>query len=697
MAQKGLGDVVEFPIALGGGLDLVTRSILLKPGRMIAGSNYEAGPRGYQRCDGFERYDGRIQPSDASYSVIAFDAGVATITLGQTVTGATSGATAIMLANMIVDSGTFGGSNAAGRLVVSEVTGTFIDNENLRVAGVTKCVANGTAVDHGAANDTDDATWEALAIERRRALIQVVPGSGPVRGVWVYADAVWAIRDNIGATAAVLHKATAAGWVAQDLGREVAFTSGGAYVVAEGNTITGATSAATAIVKRVILTSGTWAGGDAAGRLILLTQTGNFVAENLNVGANVNVATIAGNTTAHALLPGGRFDFCNHNFRGAASSVRMYAADGVNRAFEWDGTTFVPLVTGMTDDTPDFVTAHQQHLMLGFKEGSLQTSNVLEPYLYTALGGASEIAVGFEITGLLSDVAGVLVIFCKTAVSILYGTGSTTWDLRSLSEDAASLAWTMQMIGSAMYMDDQGIRSLATTQNFGDFRIGTVTRAIQPLFLTKKAAGATPVASMRVRAKDQYRLFFSDNTGVAIYFGNDPTKPEITTFDLALLVACACSGRMVDSEVLFIGTSTGYVMRVDKGTSYDGAAVDAFARLPFTACGMLNTEKRFFKATLEADAAANASIQMAADFDYASESEVPAGSQSFTVAGGGGFWAEANWAEFYWSAPNVGVAECYFEGLGVNISLLIKSNSTYEDPHTLQAVRLHLKPQRFKR
>lgn len=79
--------------------------------------------------------------------------------------------------------------------------------------------------------------------------------------------------------------------------RKLAYTSGGTYEVVAGNTITGATSGATAVVQTVELDSGTWAGGNAVGSLWVKSQVGTFQAENLNVGANANVATIALNST----------------------------------------------------------------------------------------------------------------------------------------------------------------------------------------------------------------------------------------------------------------------------------------------------------------------------------------------------------------------------------------------------------------
>lgn len=74
----------------------------------------------------------------------------------------------------------------------------------------------------------------------------------------------------------------------------IEFSSGGTTEIVEGNKITGATSGATAYVEGVSLYSGTWAGGDAAGILFLKDVSGTFQAENLNVGAGSNLATIPG-------------------------------------------------------------------------------------------------------------------------------------------------------------------------------------------------------------------------------------------------------------------------------------------------------------------------------------------------------------------------------------------------------------------
>lgn len=836
--------------ALAGGLDLVTPAIQTPEGRVIAGVNYEPSQRGYRRMDGFERLDGRPKPSRASYWVLRFENADTAIDEDDIVTGGTSAATGRAVIDAVVQSGSYGTSDAAGYLVLMGVSGTFVDGEDLEVSAVKVAEADGAAVNRGALNDEDDNTWLQSAQEKARAVIQKPPGSGPVRGTWTYNGDDYAFRDDAGGTACVMHKATPSGWSAVNLGTEIAFTagglreiaftrggllelaftSGGTYEIVPGNTITGATSTATATVKSVTLTSGTWAGGDAAGKLILdAPQSGTFVAENLDVGANTNVATIAGdstvisiqaadiitgddstasatveqvildsgnwadgdaagrltltdqnnlpfraetistatideiasvsgnstvlaieegdtitggtsgatalvirvvletgdwsthdaagrliigsqigtfvaegietadqenlatiagNSSAITLPPGGRYDFVNHNFFGSSDLLRMYGVNGVGRGFEWDGTVFVPIRTGMTDDRPIRLEVHQNHLFYAYRGGSLQHGSIGNPYSWEIITGAAEIGIGEEITDLLSSVSGTLAVFGQNKVSVLFGDDAENWVLRTLANDAGAAAWTAQKIGTPVYMDTRGLRTLDTTDAFGDFNIGTITQLVEPIFARKRAAGVTAVASMRVRGKDQYRLFFSDKTGLTVYFGG--RGPEILPFELPVQVTCASSGKNDDGdEVLLIGTEDGWVYQLDAGTNFDGDWLEAFLRLPFNHVGSPSQRKRWLKTTLEMDGGPNTTLGLTAEFSYADPDQPPAQEQSFAVKGSGGFWNEMLWDQFYWSSPVEGSAEAPIDGLGRNLSIAVVSRAKYEESHTLHGLLLH--------
>jgi len=77
------------------------------------------------------------------------------------------------------------------------------------------------------------------------------------------------------------------------------FTSGGTNAIQIDEVITGATSGAYGTVIGIQKSSGTWAGGDAAGYLFLKQITGTFQAENLNGSvAGTNCATAAGASSA---------------------------------------------------------------------------------------------------------------------------------------------------------------------------------------------------------------------------------------------------------------------------------------------------------------------------------------------------------------------------------------------------------------
>lgn len=89
-------------------------------------------------------------------------------------------------------------------------------------------------------------------------------------------------------------------------GKQIAFTSGSSEIKA-GMKIKGATSGATAAIRDVLLQSGSWAGGDAAGVFIIdhidSYNVGTFGSENVyvpGVSSGIDDATV----TAATNLPG---------------------------------------------------------------------------------------------------------------------------------------------------------------------------------------------------------------------------------------------------------------------------------------------------------------------------------------------------------------------------------------------------------
>jgi hypothetical protein len=680
----------QFPFE--GGLDLVAAPLSMNPGGLIGVSNYEVFNDGYSRIDGYERYDGNQRPSESPYWFINFTSGEDEILTGD-VLGELSGSptiNAVAVADAVVTSGSWAGNDAAGYVAVAYDSrtallnpGNLADTNTLYEGATLKAVVSGSVLEYAAPTDALNTTYTQLAIEYNRSIISTVPGSGNIRGVWVYAGDVYVFRDNAGATACVMHKATPTGWAAQSLGYEHDFTSGGTYEIAVGDTITGATSGATAVITGVVVQSGSWATSDAVGQLYFASVTsGPFQAENLNVGANSDVATIAGAEVANTLTAGGNYEFINYNFYGSADTKKMYGCNGLDRAFQWDGTNFFAIHTGMVTDTPTHITAHRKHLFLSF-ESSAQHSSIGNPLQWNAITGASEIATGDNIVGFAIVPGDALAIINRNSTYILYGSSTVSWNLVQLSDESGAIEWSIQRIGRPMYLDDRGLTTLEAVDAYGDFSNAVFSSQIRPLLDAKKALVTT---SVRVRDKNQYRLFFSDNSFVIASFENNKFS-GFTECNYDVPVLCACSSEdSTGDEVLYFGSTDGYVYQMDKGTSFDGSAVTAFLRLAFNNIKSAEYIKRYFKATIECTSADNFTSQITYDFDYSERQGI---THDILSNEAGDYWNIGNWNEFNWGGAAVSNQDIYISGSGRNVGMSIVTELTYEQPHTFHGSTLH--------
>lgn len=548
-----------------------------------------------------------------------------------------------------------------------------------------------------------------------RAAIEAVPGQGPVRGVWVYDGHLYAFRDSEGGEGR-MYRDSAAGWVQQTFGSVLDFNTGTAEFV-EGEVLTGGTSGATATIERLVLQSGTFSGGDAQGYMVLSNVSGTFQAETVTSPSGSATATAI---TGVKLSPGGVYEFVNHNFYGATKRKRMYFANGTGSAMEWGGDVLSPIRTGndegtleevvsilaRNDDTilarndddiiargefdiPSYIAEYRNHLFLAYEAGAIIHSGIGEPLDYRAIAGAGEISFGDAVTGFVSNAASALVVFARNRIEYIAGNDSSDFQMFPISDNAGCYARTSQMSGNdPIYLDDGGIRNLSATASFGDFRMGTMTQLIEPLFKTKRAAGVNPKTAMTVKAKDQYRLFFDDRSGLTVYRGRK--SPEVMPFMLPVDVFCACSGELnpQEGERHFIGCEDGFVYELDSGTSFDGEAVQAYIRLAWNTERTPAQKKRFHKATVEVDCEEDIDIGVTFALDFnipgnpgsASQRDydVSAGSQSFVPV--------ADYDDIDWTKPVQGLLEAYLDGIGQNMALTIITEHTLEKPHTLSAM-----------
>ena len=665
---------------LVGGLDVESAQLKKTPGLLMAGLNYEsATENGYERVGGYERFDGHPRPSDATYAVLQAATTFSGVSVGDTVTGFMSASTAKVIQ-----------VRSTNQLVVTRQTAAFTAGEDLQVGGVTKGVYAAPGDDF---NSFDDNAFSALAAADYRADIAAVPGSGNIRGIAALGSVVYAWRDNAGATAMAIYKSTAGGWALVDLFYELSFTAGSGAAPAEAADIT--QGAVSATVKRVVLQSGTWAAGTAAGRFIIGAPTGgNFAAGAFTAGV---AATCSGVQTAITLAAGGRLDTRNYNFTGSTATERIYGADGVNRGFEFDGTVLVPIATGMTTDKPTHVEVHRNHLFFSFR-GSVQHSAPLQPYVWSVILGAAEIATGADVTG-FSVVPGAadtsaMLIFSPSRTSILYGTDSSNWKLDTFSPNVGAQRWGSQSLGRPIVFDAQGVAVVAQSQAFGNFERTRVSDRVRRLL-----SGRTVQATVVNRAKLRMRIFFTsgDSLSITAIASREGERLAFTQFNYGVTVTCACDALIAGEHRTFFGGSDGMVYEADRGRSFDGSAIVSWAKLAFNFTKSPGLKKRFRWADIEVKPQSATTLKVQGEYSLGDIDVGLTDVYAKEIRGQGGSYDVDDWDEIFYDSPAQQMTRIRLDGTGTSLSLTFYTNAADEMPHELQSVTSFFTPRRLDR
>jgi hypothetical protein len=665
-------------VMFGGGLDVTTPPAMIPSSFVRNAMNFEEDINGgYVSHKGYERFDGRTSPSSAQFALLAFtDAG--TVAVGDTITGATSAATGVVIAITDAD------------FILAKNTGTWeVENTTAGGASVT-----GPAVLNGASGKTG-AQYAALAADVYRADITAVPGEDGILGVVYFNSVVYAFRNEAApATGVGLYKSTTSGWAAVQLGIEVTFTAASGSEPAEGATIT--QGGVSGELKRLVIESGTFSGGNAAGRLIFASVTaGPFVAGAFTAGIT---ATCGAQSNITIPNQDGRFEFVIANFSGSVNRTRIYGCDGVNKGFEFDGTVFVPINTGLgAIDKPTHVVEHQNHLFFSVA-GSVQHSAIGDPYNWTTTAGGGEVAVGDPVTGLKSqpgsDTNPALAVYSRNKINMIYGTSAADWQRVLYSDDTGGIPYSIQKIGQTYALDDRGLSSLGASQNFGNFVDAVISDRVTPWLITRR----TQLTDSHVsRDKQQYRLFFSD--GSASYWTLRNKKASMMPMYFPNPVICSWSSETTGGgdEVIFFGSSNGMVYQMEKGTSFDGANIEAYIELVFNHSKSYRTLKKYRRMTFEMRGEGYAEFNSTYDLNYGSSETTQPDPVASTISLSSATWDEFTWDEFVWDGQSLTNLSMSTPGDGENISIRILSTGNYFDPVKFSGVFIEFSPLRMLR
>jgi hypothetical protein len=120
--------------------------------------------------------------------------------------------------------------------------------------------------------------------------------------------------------------------------------------------------------------------------------------------------------------------------------------------------------------------------------------------------------------------------------------------------------------------------SLVTSLNFGNFVPAALTMNI-PKFIQQKRGLA--VGSTVNRDKGQYRVFFSDGSGLYMTVLNGKVLGSMPVQFQHNVTCCIDSEAPNGGTVQFFGSTNGFVYQMDLGTSFDGEFIAANINLVY--------------------------------------------------------------------------------------------------------------------
>ena len=719
-----------------GGFDQTTPSLMLQPGALVVTQNFEcAQSGGYARIQGYERFDGRAAPSDATYTVVQVTSFTNVPAVGDVITQAGSGATGTLVA--VVEASLY--------MAVTRITGTFNSTGAITTPGP---VAIGTATATTASvSSLLDAQYTAAAADVYRALIGAVPGSGAILGVvgmtFSGVDNVYAFRANVGNTEVDIYKASASGWTNVPLHNTIPFISGGGDLTlapgtggvtilsgqteiisdtltvqnADGITVQGTLTvsdeqpepedgdtlyqgAVSATIKRVVWQSGTWTAGTAAGQLVITDPTGGSFAAGTALTSSGVVLILTAGITAISLDVGGHFEFVKCNFSGQSTTRRIYGCDGVNQAFEFDGVTLAPITTGLSPDVPTHICFHKNYLIVS-KDSSIVGCAVGYPFKWDTVDGGWEEATGDVVTNMQTlpgdQTSPSLGVYLRSKTAILYGSDPTTFNFVSFDTSSGALPYSVQSMFDAFAMDDLGVVSLKSTLNWGNFASTALTANILPFI---KQQRTELIASSIQKGKSQYRLFFTDGYGLWLTMVNQQFLGSSVVYFPNPIYVVDQGENSDGEEVTYFGSSDGqgYVYQMDVGTSFDGAAIEAFFTTAWNAVGSPRILKRWRAASLEIQGTSYAAIQVGYRLGYGSALI----GQPSAVSTATGFRVEAvwdtfTWDSFTWDGQTLTPTEIDMVGTAENVQITVASTTAYIGAYTINSVIQHYTPRRGMR
>lgn len=341
-------------------------------------------------------------------------------------------------------------------------------------------------------------------------------------------------------------------------------------------------------------------------------------------------------TSPLTYAPGMIVQSVQYNWTG---THKILFTDGVNPAYTWDGTNFVVLNGAGSAADPTVAAIFNGYLFVsGYSSnyGAVKVSAPLNETDWNPVDGAAEFVIGDKVVALHAW-RDQLIVFCANSIHKIVGnstdvTSSTPFQVQPVTDRVGCIEGrtVQECDGDLLYLAQDGVRTISGTFNIGDTEIGSISRPIQDI-VSRINPISTPVHSLVVRKKTQYRIFFADSTfqiepstnnAVGILGSIRRFRDGHEAWEWGQLagfnVSCCTSGYMVDgNEYVIAGGNDGFVYRQEIGNTLNGANIEEeYITVPFD-LGDRGTRKAIYRVTVYiAFEGASSDLSLTLMYDY---------------------------------------------------------------------------------
>ena len=280
----------------------------------------------------------------------------------------------------------------------------------------------------------------------------------------------------------------------------------------------------------------------------------------------------------------GKYTFERFNFDG---NDKIIFADGANAPVVFNTSMSATDVSESSVSGSKFVAAFKNHMFYAGKSTTPQTLVFSEPFDeddFDAADGAGSIKVDDTIVG-LKVFRDSLFIFCENRIFKLTGSALASFAITPVTRNIGCVNGDsiQEFAGDLIFLGPDGLRTVAGTARIGDVELGTISKNVQSLF-DQNIKDSSLFESIVIPDKTQYRIFFVKDTvagsltkGVICVMKGDRFE-----FSETLGIRPSATDTFVDAgDVLILhGSFEGYIIRQEKGNTFDGTAILGRYRSP---------------------------------------------------------------------------------------------------------------------